>query len=347
MSYQREFERHLKIGIVGIGSHCYRNLLPALHYLPVRLAAFCDTNAELLKKTTPEFPGVALYTNTREMYAQEKLDAVFLCVGPKQHPSLTIEALDDGLHVWMEKPPALRVADVDRMLTHRKDRVVVVGFKKAFMPATDKVLEIIASEPYRQIYSLLAVYPMTIPGNGAEVLANGTVPNWLANGCHPISLMVALCGTPRAVTTLTSPHGAGTCVIEFQNGIVGNFHLAAGASTGQPVERYELFTTAGVVRIENSMRVVLERGIPFDYARITSFAPAGLTHGALVWEAQSMLGTLENKALFVQGIVPEMKYFCDCILTNQPATRGSLEMARTVMQVYEAGLLSNGKTIQL
>jgi hypothetical protein len=30
MSYQREFERRLNVGVVGIGSHAYRNVLPAI-----------------------------------------------------------------------------------------------------------------------------------------------------------------------------------------------------------------------------------------------------------------------------------------------------------------------------
>ena len=41
MSYQRQFENTLNVGIVGVGSHTYRNLLPILTYLPVTLRAMC------------------------------------------------------------------------------------------------------------------------------------------------------------------------------------------------------------------------------------------------------------------------------------------------------------------
>ena len=47
MSYQREFERRLNVGVVGVGSHAYRNILPTLHFLPVRLVALCDLNLDL------------------------------------------------------------------------------------------------------------------------------------------------------------------------------------------------------------------------------------------------------------------------------------------------------------
>ena len=117
MSYQREFENRLNVGVVGIGSHCYRNILPAMHYLPVRLKAFCDLNLVLAKRTAEEYGVSTCYTSAAEMYRLEDLDAVFLCVSPEMHPELTCAALDAGLHVWTEKPPAVpafRSGDHDR-----------------------------------------------------------------------------------------------------------------------------------------------------------------------------------------------------------------------------------------
>ena len=54
-----------------------------------------------------------------------------MCVSPKLHPGLTIEALEAGLHVWMEKPASTSVREVDEMIRARAGRVVVVGYKKA------------------------------------------------------------------------------------------------------------------------------------------------------------------------------------------------------------------------
>lgn len=50
MSYQRDFERRIKVGIIGAGSHCYRNVLPTMNYLPVEIKAICDINEEIAKK---------------------------------------------------------------------------------------------------------------------------------------------------------------------------------------------------------------------------------------------------------------------------------------------------------
>ena len=192
MSYQRDFERKLSVGIVGVGSHAYRNVLPTMTFLPVSLRAICDINRERAQVTADHYGVKAVYADSGKMYENEELDAVFLCVSPQLHPELTCQALDAGLHVWLEKPPAMRASEVEEMIRHKKDKVVVVGFKKAFMPSTQKVIEIFSTQDYRPLRSILAVYSMTIPENGEEILRERKLANWLANGCHPLSVMIAV-----------------------------------------------------------------------------------------------------------------------------------------------------------
>src|SRR5690606_12575715 len=134
------------------------------------------------------------YASAEEMYASEQLDAVFLCVSPAHHPALAKQAFEAGVHVWMEKPAAMRAYEVEELLEKRGDLVAVVGFKKAFMPSTAKAIEIVNSAEYGNLKSMLAVYPMTIPENGREVLEGRHYVNLLANGVHPLSMLMAVGG---------------------------------------------------------------------------------------------------------------------------------------------------------
>jgi len=347
MSYQREFERRLRVAVVGVGSHAYRNILPTLHHLPVELVALCDVNLALAERTAPEYGVSRVYADTARMYGAERLDAVFVCTGPAHHPRLACEAFDAGLHVWTEKPPARRASEVEEMLRRRGDRVAVTGFKKAFLPATDKALELFVGTPeaparYGPVRTLLGVYPMSVPGDGAAVLAEKRSNNWLANGVHPLAFLLAVGGAVTAVTTHRGRHGGGAMILEFESGAIGNLHLAEGGNASQPLEQYAVFGDGAHLTVDNTDRVTLHRGIPFDYGRTTTFAPPGEDSGAVVWEPQNMLGTLENKSAFTQGTFAEMRHFCDCALAGTPATRGTLEFALHLMRVYEAGLLSEG-----
>lgn len=342
MSYQREFEKRIKVGIVGAGTHSYRNILPALNYLPVELKAICDPNPDLAEKTADQY-GCAAFPGLKEMAANIELDAVMIAVGAKYHRALILEALELGLHVWVEKPIALRTSHVEEMLKAKNDRIVVAGFKKAFMPATEKALEIVRSSRYGNLRSILSAYKMTIPENGAEVLESGEPPNWLNNGVHPLSFMLEVGGTVRSVTTHRSAHDHGVVILEYASGAVGTLHLGSGP---HKLEFYTVYGEEWYLEIKNA-RVTLERGVPFEYNVSSNYTSPGDDTGAVVWEPSNCLATLENKALFTQGFIAEMEYFCRCVLTETQPSRGNLEFAREMMRVYEAALVSDGRTVSL
>ena len=345
MTYQREFDRHLKIAVVGVGSHAYRNVLPTLHFLPVRLTAICDINESLARTTAEEYGVDRIYTDARQMYANETLDAVFICVGPQQHPQLTIEALDAGLHVWLEKPPAMRVSEIETMKQHVRDRVVVVGFKKAFMPAANKACELIESGRCGRLATILAEYPVKMPEEGAAVLDSGRYTDWLANGVHPLSLMLRVGGKVEAVYWHRSSNGGGAVILEHQNGVTGILHVWGWSGYAAASERYSFVGQQGAVIIDNSTRVSWHKGIEFSYGRTTSFAPPGIDSGSTTWEIQNRLATLENSGLFVQGMYDEIFYFCDHVLKGQQPEIGSLDFALEIMKVYEAVLHSQGERV--
>lgn len=345
MSYQREFEDRLNVAVVGVGSHGYRNVLPTMTFLPVRLQAFCDVNIDRAKVTAEQYGVKACYSNMEQMFRNEELDAIFLCVPPRLHPELTCEALDAGVHVWLEKPPGMFASEVEEMIQHRKDKVVVVGFKKAFMPATQKIIEVFNTTEYGPLRTLLGVYPMTIPSDGERILNEREHTNWLQNGVHPLSLLLAVGGKVSSVTVHRGAHGGGVCILEFTSGVLGNFHLADGARHGQPSELYQFFGDGCHAEIRNGTTVLLQRGMQFNYSGGASFLTEGFESGAIVWEPQFSLGTLENKGLFIQGFYQEMRYFCDCIQEGKTAEKGSLEFALDVMKVYEAGLRSDGDKV--
>jgi predicted dehydrogenase len=346
VSYQREFGVRLNIALVGAGSHAYRNLLPAMHFLPVRVVAICDRDRSLAVSTAEQY-GANPYTSTAELYRDETLDAVFLCVSPDAHPELACEAFEAGLHVFMEKPPAPRAAGVDEMLRRRRDRVAVVGFKKAFMPATEKAIELFSDGEYGPVRGIAGIYPVAIPADGERVLREGTMTDWLANGCHPLSFFTAVAGPASAITVHPDDQERGACVLEFAGGTIGSLYLAQEVR-GWPLELYTVFGDGAHLLIENCTTVKLQRSLPsFQYGRTTSFTSPGVDEGAVLWQPQNALSTLENMALFTQGIYAEMHYFCECVLNGREAARGSLEFARHVMALYEAALVSHGERVTI
>jgi len=343
MTYQRSFKDRVRVGLVGVGSHAYRNILPALTFLPVDLVALADVNEEHAFRTAAQYGVERGYPTAAEMYANENLDAVLICVSPQLHPSLAIEAFHAGLHVWIEKPAAATVDEVDQMIAARGDLICTVGYKKVFMPAAVKVRELVAGDAFGRLRTLLAQYPLTIPlGTPA-----GENSMWLANGCHPVSLLLSIAGPVAGVTVHRAKDDAGALLIRHHNGVLSNVHLSHGSPFGQPFERYTFFGEHATAEIDNTRRVTFQRGIPFDYGGTTSFAPEGLDSGAIVWEPQDTFNTLENRSEFTQGLYDELRYFLECVLKNVPPQLGHLEFARQVAAVHQAALLSDNQEIDI
>ena len=96
----------------------------------------------------------------------------------------------------------------------------MVGYKKMFSPATQKAIEIVNSPKYGKLRSILAIYPMTIPKDGVKALERQEVINWLNNGVHPLSFMMAVGGAVSSVTTLCNEAGHGAVVLQFRNNFV-------------------------------------------------------------------------------------------------------------------------------
>ena len=149
ITYNFEYDRKVRAGFIGCGGHAYRNIFPTFQYAPVDLIAVCDLQPERAAAFARQFGARRAYTDHREMLAREQLDAVFVVAGYDEHhrpryPQLAMEVMRAGMHVWIEKPPAASLAEVEalRTVSRATGRFVAVGYKKMFFPAIAKAREI-------------------------------------------------------------------------------------------------------------------------------------------------------------------------------------------------------------
>lgn len=198
----------------------------------------------------------------------------------ERHVTWRIHDLDlrDGIYGhWLTTLP---LAEAERAAKEIRVRDLNVHCLSSYTFFGDLVelLELPGTGPLR---SLFGTYPMSIPRNGARVLEHGGGPSkWMVDGCHPLALMLELGGPVDAVTTHRGTHGGGALILHFASGAIGNVHLAEGAPVFQPSERYVAYAEKSTVTIDNTTRVIYQRGIPFRYTSGTTFAPPGTDTGA-------------------------------------------------------------------
>ncbi len=342
MQYQREFERRIRTAVIGIGSHTYRNLLPALNYLPVELAAVVNhSNEEEGRRTAAQY-GCAYYKDREKMYEEIHPEAVIICTGPKSHPALVLDAFSHGCDVFFEKPAALNQEDILKMIDAQGDRICINGLKKVYQPCTTKALEIMADEKYGKPLSIMGNYPIKLPKDPIAAYQQGIETDLHKNGCHPLSFMTAVAGPAEAVT-LHQIGESGSLVIEYKNGILGTLLLSSGP---QPNENYALYGSSWTYKVENGVEIRFNRGMPFEYGRTESFIPDAMdTYGTVLWEPQFCKTTLENKSLFIQGVYQELLAFYNAVLDREQPYKCSLPFVLEVQKIIDAALLSCGQRV--
>ena len=138
-----------KIAIAGCGLIAVKKHIPALLALKdkAEVVALCDLNINAAKKVAAGFNIRRTYADFSDMLLEEKPDIVDICTPPQAHARLSIEAIENGAHVFLEKPMALKVSDCDAMIEaaskFRKQICVVHNqvFNPAFLRAREYFLK--------------------------------------------------------------------------------------------------------------------------------------------------------------------------------------------------------------
>jgi predicted dehydrogenase len=130
-------ERPLRVGVIGTGMIAQLTHLRYLAELPglYEVAAVCDIGAENARACARQYGIGLVHTDWREMLAGP-LDAVFVLTSGS-HAPMAIAAARAGLHVFVEKPMCLSVAEGTEMVTAADAAGVtlMVGYPKRYDPA--------------------------------------------------------------------------------------------------------------------------------------------------------------------------------------------------------------------
>ena len=354
-----DYECVLRVGFVGCGSHAFRNIYAALQFLPVRLAAVCDLDIKRAEAFARQFGAEAAYGSVDALLTHDDLDAVIVVTnyddrGRPRYPEIAQQALAAGKHVWMEKPPAATVAEIEAMQAAAESagKNVVVGFKKMFAPANQKAKELIDAPDFGPVSLGTFQYPLHVPtpremASYAAGQAVSEVTDFLDHLCHPVSLMLMLLGMPKTLFYQAGPNRAGAATFTFASGATATLAMSAGLPMTSEFERTMLVGEGQAVTIENNIRVTLHRQPGLGYGDEPNFFSPGADGASLVWEPEFSLGQLYNKGLFLLGYWAGLNEFTTSILEDRPPKMATLAHAHQATVVFEAFAQGPSKVIEL
>jgi predicted dehydrogenase len=187
----------LKVGIAGYGivgkrRHIFINEPPNLE-----VVAVCDQN---FKESYLQKKEIKYYNNTTSLI-NENLDILFVCLTNNVAAEVTIAGLENGFHVFCEKPPGMSVEDIQRVIQVENNNPTLklkYGFNHRYHESIKKALQIIQSGELGQVINLRGIYgksrviPFTGGWRSKRELAGGGI--LLDQGIHMVDLMRLFCG---------------------------------------------------------------------------------------------------------------------------------------------------------
>ncbi|MBD3223220.1 MAG: hypothetical protein GF313_00710 [Caldithrix sp.] len=125
----------LKIGVVGAGSIAQIIHIPILlNREDVELTAVCDIDDNKVSMLTEKFDIPRGYEVLDDMIREENLDALHICTTSFYHYPMSYLALNNNIHVLIEKPVALNTQDAIKLnkLAKSKKLTAMVGMHNRF-----------------------------------------------------------------------------------------------------------------------------------------------------------------------------------------------------------------------
>lgn len=125
----------IRVGVLGLGAIAQMAHLPVLSKMRgVQLAALCDNDAAKARSLAQRFGVRDICSDIDELLELKDLDAVVITTPNHLHEVHTLSALRAGLHVMCERPLALGVRGVERLLaaSEKAKRVVMVANNHRF-----------------------------------------------------------------------------------------------------------------------------------------------------------------------------------------------------------------------
>jgi predicted dehydrogenase len=316
------------VGVIGYG-YWGPNIVRNFHNASnSTVLSVCDLNPLVLDKVRKSYPSIEVTTNPADILNNPGIDAVAIVTPVSHHYSLAKKALENGKHVFVEKPFTRTAAEAEELveLAQRKGLLIMVDHTFLFSGAVRKIRELIDTDVLGTIY----YYDSTRVNLG---LFNHEASVVWDLAPHDLSIMDYLIdGEPQAVVATGEKHVNGVeniafITIYFPNKVIAHLNV----NWLSPVKmRSTMIGAEKKMLVWNDLEAdekvkVYDKGV--EHSRTDNDHELRVSYRAGdVWVPR-----LDQ----VEALTRETQYFIDCVMKNQTPINDGLSGLR-VVQMLEA-----------
>lgn len=251
----------VSVALIGAGNFATGTLIPALKRAEnVRFRSICSARGLTAKSAANRHGFELSVSDVHKSFEDPEVNAVVIATRHDTHAQFAIDALEQGKHVFVEKPLALNIEDLDRVMAaqHRSGKLLMPGFNRRFSPLSEAVRDFFSPDAG----PLEVVCRVNAGGLGHDSWYQDTEEGgWriVSEGCHFVDLISFITrSVPKVVHAMivggaTEGSQNDNCIVSIglENGSIASLIYVANGDPAFEKEHIEVFGQGRVAVINN------------------------------------------------------------------------------------------------
>jgi len=250
-------------GIIGAGNYTQMTLLPTLKQTNLFLKTIVSAGGLSATLMAKKYGISTAGSDYMELLKDPEIDIVFITTRHNLHASMVKDALHAKKHVFVEKPLALNMDELNQTIQVYNDLapsynlVLTVGYNRRFSPHSQKIKSLIGDNS-AEINIVATMNAGYIPPNvwiHDMKIGGGRI---IGEACHFIDLLIFLTGSKVSKVIMNAlgenpPENAdnASILLKFENGANGIINYFSNGSKAYSKERIELYSYNKTLILDN------------------------------------------------------------------------------------------------
>jgi predicted dehydrogenase/threonine dehydrogenase-like Zn-dependent dehydrogenase len=263
---RRSTRAPVRVAVIGAGGFA-RGVLMPLIARDARIVAVANATGLSARAAATRFGADVASTDPLAVIDDPGVDAVVVATRHDTHAGFVVRALEQGKHVFVEKPLALdedELAEVERA-AERSTGVLMVGFNRRFAPLGRQLADAVGRPG-----PLVVTYRVNagrLPGSHwthDPEIGGGRI---VGEVCHFVDFLGFLCAGPPTSVSAEAVGGGSeprednlAATLRFADGSVGVVVYTALGDPSLAKERIEVLGEAGAATLDDFRMLSLHRG---------------------------------------------------------------------------------------
>jgi predicted dehydrogenase/threonine dehydrogenase-like Zn-dependent dehydrogenase len=259
---KKKSEEKINVGLIGAGFFAKSAHLPNMKKMGkyYEISAICSKTGSNASAIAKQYNARYATTDYKEIIGDKNIDMVLIATRHNIHASLSIECLEAGKAVLVEKPMSINEKDLKELEKAVKgaSNVFMVGYNRRFSPFSNRIIEITS----RRTNPMVINYMMNagfIPRDHWVHSDEGGGRN-IGEACHIYDLFNYFTGgkvisvKASAINSCSEQYGANdnfVAIVKYDDGSVCNLIYTALGTEEVAKERMEIYVDNKIIYLND------------------------------------------------------------------------------------------------